>query len=92
MIAVWVWTVFDGFRSLTQLLKYLLDSVTNLLLIQMTGFSLANPNHVEWYISCMLIAMALSPLCRRYYYTAFTRYFALCSLLVLGYLFTPPRR
>ena len=88
VIAVWVWAVFDGFRSLTQLLKYLLDSVPNLLLIQMTGFSLANPNHVEWYISCMLIAMALLyPLCRRYY-TAFTRYFApLFSLLVLGYLF-----
>ena len=41
VIAVWVWAVFDGFRSLTQLLKYLLDSVPNLLLIQMTGFSLS---------------------------------------------------
>ena len=88
LIAVWVWAVFDGFQSLTQLVKYLVDSIPNFLLIQMTGISLANPNHVEWYISCMLIAMAiLYPLCRRYY-TAFTHYFApLFSLLILGYLF-----
>lgn len=88
VIAVWVWAVFDGFQTLTQLIQYLLNSIPNFLLIQMTGISLANPNHVEWYISCMLIAMALLyPLCRRYY-TAFTRYFApLGALLILGYLF-----
>lgn len=88
VIAVGVWAVYSSFHSAAQWIQYLVDSIPNLLLIQMSGISLANPNHVEWYISCMLIAMAiLYPICRRYY-TAFTHYFApLGSLLILGYLF-----
>lgn len=88
VIAVGVWAVFSSFHSAAQLIRYLVDSIPNLLLIQMSGLSLANPNHVEWYISCMLLSMAiLYPICRRYY-TAFTHYFApLGALFILGYLF-----
>lgn len=88
VIAVAVWAVFSEFQSLAQLIRYLVDSIPNFLLIQMSGINLANPNHVEWYISCMLIAMAvLYPICRRFY-TAFTHYFApLGALLILGYLY-----
>lgn len=63
------------------------DNIPSFFLIQMTGINLGNVLHIEWYLSCMLIAMALLyPFCRRYYYT-FTRFFApLLALLILGYL------
>lgn len=86
VIAVCAYVFSKGF-GITRIIKYVIDSIPNLLLIQMSGISLSNPNHVEWYISCMLIAMAIIyPICRKYYYY-FTRYFApLCSLLILGYM------
>lgn len=64
-----------------------IDSVPNFFLVQMSGINFSNPNHVEWYISCMLISMALIyPICRRFYYS-FTRYFApLSALLIIGYM------
>ena len=85
-IAVLAYVVSKGFGS-ARIIRYLVDSIPNLLLIQMSGINMSNPNHVEWYISCMLIAMAiLYPICRKYYYS-FTRYFApLGSLLILGYM------
>jgi peptidoglycan/LPS O-acetylase OafA/YrhL len=64
-----------------------IDSIPNLFLIEMSGINFTNPNHIEWYISCMLIAMAiLYPICKKYY-DKFTRYFApLLALLILGYM------
>ncbi|MGN0204634.1 MAG: acyltransferase family protein [Coprococcus sp.] len=69
------------------ILLLLYDSVPNLFLFQMAGISFKNINHVEWYISCMLIAMAIIyPLCRKWYYQ-FTRFFApLLCLLLCGYM------
>lgn len=79
--------IFAEGLGVTSAIKYIVDSIPNLLLIQMSGISIKSPNHVEWYISCMLIAMAIIyPICRKYYYQ-FTRYFApLASLLILGYM------
>jgi peptidoglycan/LPS O-acetylase OafA/YrhL len=64
-----------------------IDSIPNLFLIEMSGINFTNPNHIEWYISCMLIAMAIIyPICKKYY-DKFTRYFApLLALLILGYM------
>lgn len=69
-----------------KILSGALESIPNLFLVQMTGMGMVNPNHVTWYISCMLIAMAvLYPLCRKYY-TMFTHYIApLSAVLLLGY-------
>lgn len=63
------------------------NSIPNLFLFQMSGISFKNINHLEWYISCMLIAMAIIyPLCCRWYYR-FTRYYApLLCVLVCGYM------
>ena len=63
------------------------DSIPNFLLIQMSGINFTNPNHIEWYISCMLIAMAIIyPICSKYYYN-FTRCVApVSALLILGYM------
>ena len=69
------------------LVSLVLNNLSSFFLIQMSGLYFSNVNHVEWYISCMLIAMAiLYPICRKYYFY-FTRYYApLFSLLLLGYM------
>lgn len=63
------------------------QSIPNLLLIERTGFEITNPNNIEWYISCMLLVMAvLYPLCIRFYYR-FTRLYApLLAVFLLGYM------
>lgn len=62
------------------------ESIPALFLVQMTGMGMVSPNHITWYLSCMLIAMAvLYPLCRKYY-DMFTHYIApVSAILLLGY-------
>ncbi len=66
---------------------FLLRSVFSFFLVQMSGLLQQNVFPIEWYLSCMLIAMAvIYPLCRRFYY-GFTRVAApLASLMIYGYL------
>ena len=65
----------------------LIDSIPNFFLIEMTGISFSNPNHIEWYLSCMLIAIAiLYPILLKFY-NSYTKYFApLFALLICGYM------
>lgn len=69
-----------------KMIEKAIESIPSFFLIQMSGINLCSPNHVTWYISCMLIAMAiLYPLCVKYY-KMFTRYIApLSAILILGY-------
>lgn len=64
------------------------ESIPAFLLLQMSGLGLLTVNHIEWYISAMLLGMALLyPICRRYYY-GFTRYVSpLLSLFIIGFFF-----
>lgn len=65
----------------------LIDSVPNFFLIQMSGISFTNPNHVEWYISCMLLAMCvLYPIARKYYKMLYQYVGPVFSLFVIGYM------
>ena len=66
---------------------YFLDSIPNLFLVQMSGLRYRDPNNIEWYISCMLIVMAvLYPVLRKSYY-GFTRYAApVLSLMIIGWI------
>lgn len=66
---------------------FLLRGVFSFFLVQMSGLLQQNVFPIEWYLSCMLIAMALLyPLCRRFYY-GFTRVAApLASLMIYGWL------
>ena len=75
------------YMSFVKTIKYIVGSIPNFFLIQMSGINIISPNHLEWYISAMLIAMALLfPFCIKYYRT-FTRYVApLLAILILGYL------
>ena len=77
-----------GYRlRLGETLYYILGSVPSFLLVQMSGLLKTNVIPVEWYLSAMLLAMAvIYPLCRRYYY-GFTRCLApLVAVLILGAL------
>lgn len=73
--------------DLTGCLRTVFGSIPSFLLIQMSGIRLVEPNHVEWYISAMLIGMALLyPVCLKYYH-AFTKLFApLTAVLLIGYM------
>lgn len=73
--------------GIKKIIEAMVESIPNLLLIQMSGISMTNVNHVEWYISCMLLAMMIVyPICRRHY-TAFARFYApAVSLFVFGYM------
>ncbi len=65
----------------------LIDSVPNFLLVQMSGISLTNPNHVEWYISCMLLAMCvIYPFAIRYYEAVYTYIAPVLAVFAIGYL------
>jgi peptidoglycan/LPS O-acetylase OafA/YrhL len=82
-------TVYVYIRELrpTAIIKAFVDSLPNLFLIQMSGANFTNPNHLEWYISAMLIAMALLYPILTKYYDAFAKYIApLAALLICGYL------
>lgn len=70
----------------TEIVVKAAESIPSFFLIQMSGINLCSPNHVTWYISCMLIAMALLyPLCVKYY-EMFTRYIApFLAIMILGY-------
>ncbi|MCM1545372.1 MAG: acyltransferase [Ruminococcus sp.] len=85
-LTVIVVAAVDGY-TIKKFLLYLIDSVPNFFLVQMTGINYTSPNHVEWYISCMLIAMAvLYPVLRKYY-DSFTRYVApLLAILLIGHM------
>lgn len=67
--------------------EYILGAIPNLFLFQMSGVYFTDPNHIEWYISAMLISMAIIyPLLRKKYF-AFTRWIApILALLIVGYL------
>lgn len=66
---------------------YAVSAIPNLFLVQMLGFKGTEPNHIEWYLSVMLIAMfLLYPLLIKNY-EFFVRWVApVVSLLILGYM------
>ena len=75
----------DSYQS--QPILKLIDSIPNFFLVEMTGISFSNPNHIEWYLSCMLIAMAIIYPILLKFYDSFTHYFApLFALLICGYI------
>lgn len=63
------------------------QNVSAFFLLQMTGLYFTPVNHIEWYLSCMLIGMAfIYPIARKHYY-AVTHYFGpIVAILLLGYM------
>lgn len=80
------YAMVEQFNWKESILK-LIDSVPNFFLIQMSGISFTNPNHVEWYISCMLLAMSvLYPIARKYYKMLYQYVGPVFSMFVIGYM------
>ncbi|MCD8161256.1 MAG: acyltransferase family protein [Clostridiales bacterium] len=69
-------------------LERILTRIPGLFYLQMFGFTIDSFVQVEWYVSSMLIAMAiLYPICKRYY-TAFTHLFGpVAAFCLLGYMY-----
>ena len=74
------WTLFGA-------AKVFLKSIPGLFFLQMSGIYGSYINHIEWYISVMLISMLiLYPLLRKWY-SSFTRIIApITAIFILGYL------
>ncbi len=71
----------------SEVITTVIGSIPAFFLLQMSGINIVNPNHVEWYLSSMLLVMAvIYPLCKKHYYK-FTRYIApVASIFILGYM------
>lgn len=66
---------------------FVVSSIPSLFLVQMSGISGGNPNHVEWYISAMLLSMLLLyPLLRKNYSVASRVVAPAVALFVMGWL------
>lgn len=79
--------------TIIETIKKAIDSVPGLFLMQSTGLTYTTPNHVTWYISSMLIAMAVIYPVLRKHYTNFTKYIApVGAILIVGYIMHETKR
>ena len=71
-----------------EIIKKIVESIPNFLLVQMTGISYYNPNHITWYLSSMMIAICiLFPLAYKYYDIFVKVVIPVCGTLMLGIIF-----
>lgn len=87
-IIIFILTCVFSHKSITDVIVLLVESIPGIFLIQMSGFKGFVLNHIEWYLSSLLIGIAIVyPLLRKYYDT-FIKYVApLIALLIIGYLY-----
>lgn len=87
-IIIFILSILVNKYTFTESFMALIDSIPGVLLIQMTGFMGTVFNHIEWYLSSMLIGIAIIYPFLRKYYDTFVKYVAqLVALLILGYLY-----
>ena len=68
-------------------IKLFIDSIPSFFFLQMTGLGLFSLNHVEWYISVMLLVMAIIyPICKKNYNNFTNIVCPIVSAFILGYL------
>lgn len=71
--------------NFVQIVRRIIDMLPNVFLIQMSGISIYNPNHITWYLSVMLIAMfILYPIAYCYYDSFIKIIIPIVSILVIG--------
>ena len=74
--------------TLTEIVRNFVEMIPNIFLVQMSGLSMYNPNHITWYLSSMLIAMfILFPLTYKYYNVMIKIIIPFVSIVVLGNFF-----
>lgn len=86
IIAFVVLVVVNNYSKF-ETVKLFIDSIPSFFFLQMSGLGLFSLNHIEWYISVMLLAMAiLYPICKKNY-NSFTNIICpIVSVFILGYL------
>ena len=68
-------------------IKILISSIPSFFLLQMSGLTIHNLNHIEWYISVMLLVMAiLYPFVKKYYNNFVKIVCPIIAIMLLGYL------
>lgn len=73
--------------TLVHAVKLLIGSIPEIFFLQMTGIPVTYINRFDWYISVMMICIAIIyPLCKKYYKTFVTLVAPLVAILILGYL------
>lgn len=82
-----VFVVVAKSQSIKEAAKLFIGGIWEMLLLSMSGISVTGVNGVVWYISSMLLCMAiLYPLIRRYPDMARCVIIPLCTLLLFGFL------
>ena len=73
--------------SILQLIKNTIDCIPSFLLIQKLGFQFRNLNSVEWYISAMLISMAIIFVISYIHFDYYSKCIApVISMVLIGWL------
>lgn len=87
-IATFISYIFLKKLSLTEIIVHFFQSIPNLFLVQKIGIYANNIIGEEWYISVMILSLAvLYPICRKYY-EIFTRVISpLAGIFLVGYLY-----
>ena len=87
-VLLFVSTVFCNSWTIGTIIKKLISCIPGFFLVQMSGLGVPYLNHIEWYLSAMLIGMfILYPLLRKNF-DVFSKIVApLVSVLILGYMF-----
>lgn len=71
-----------------EIIKKFVASIPNFFIIQMTGISYYNPNHITWYLSSMMIAICiLFPLAYKFYDKFVKLIIPIGGTLILGIMF-----
>lgn len=86
ILAFIVLVIVNGYNKF-ETVKLFIDSIPSFFFLQMSGVGIVSLNHVEWYISVMLLVMAvLYPICKKNYNVFTNIVCPIGSLFILGYL------
>ena len=81
-------TLLTNSWGIGTLIKKVLSYIPGFFLVQMSGIGVPYLNHIEWYLSVMLIGMfILYPLLRKNFDTVSKIIAPLATVLILGYLY-----
>lgn len=86
IVAVVSWLYLNPMDNLRAAI-YVINSIPSFFLVHMSGIGGGKPNHVEWYISAMLLSMLLIyPLLRKNYSVASRVLAPIFALFLLGWM------
>ena len=85
---VFIVDCFINYLGWEEIPEKFIQAIPNFFLIQMTGISYYNPNHITWFLSSMMIAICiLFPLAYKFYDNFVKLIIPIGGTLILGLLF-----